>query len=154
MADQFHCSNSEQNFQQEKDYYIYLVKFSTDRIKVGITSSINKRLKYYKQEAARHGMSIDCIEYHLIMGDKEAALALEKQICKDYRRASVKNHREWFKGDSSLYHYISGRIHQLTIIEFNEFIRDDGYKPGDATKDLLAVNFSYAAYIGLFGGGK
>lgn len=133
-----------------KEYYVYLVLFSTNRIKVGVTGNINKRIKYYKQEAARHGMRIERTEHYLIMGDKEAALALEKRICKEYRRAAVRNHREWFRGDVYLYFYISGRAHQLTVIEKNEFLRCEDYEPDVLANDLLAFDFSLSAYITKF----
>lgn len=101
----------------EKDYYVYLIRFSNDRIKVGITSDLDKRFSYYKQEARRHDLRIDQNESYLILAGKKAALEIESIICKEYKKISINKHREWFKGDYLMFIFVTCRIQQISSYE-------------------------------------
>lgn len=82
---------------------IYVVKFSDDRIKVGITGNVRKRMSYYTQEAQRNRVSHltwwACKPFHC----KRDALKAERVLCRVLADAAIPRHREWFNGTSKDY---------------------------------------------------
>lgn len=81
-----------------KKCFLYVVFFSDERLKVGITSDLKKRMRCYRSEAQRN--KIDNVFWWAgaAYENKETALSAERLMCKTYSEFSIPGHREWFHG--------------------------------------------------------
>ena len=74
----------------------------TKRIKVGVTSNFAERLKYYRQESARHDLGYVNGEAFLPL-PAVLARGIEADICRALKPGVIPGHREWFLGDGDTY---------------------------------------------------
>ena len=84
-----------------KKCFLYVVLFSDDRLKVGITSDLKKRMRCYRSEAQRNQINNVFWWAGAAYENKETALAAERLMCKTYAEFSIRGHREWFHGGSN-----------------------------------------------------
>lgn len=88
----------EQTVREEKPTALYAVMFADQRIKVGISGNVPKRMTYYVQEARRNRVT------HLTwwackpFATKAGALRAEGVLCRVMSSAALPSHREWFEG--------------------------------------------------------
>lgn len=137
----------EHHCDEENKFYVYLIMFSNNRIKIGVTGNLKKRFSYYKQEAVRHDLKIVRQESHYIVHGKSAAFDIESIVCREYKNASIKNHREWFIGDRLMYVFLCSRVQQLASFETASFFNffDIGYD--EWAKDVFfRKDFSFSGY--------
>lgn len=85
---------------QLRNYVVWYPQ--TNRIKVGVTSNFKERLKYYRQESARHDLGYVGGES---LAPLHAGLArcIEADICRALKSCAIPGHREWFLGDGNTY---------------------------------------------------
>lgn len=99
--------------ENQKKYAVYVVHFSNDRIKVGISSQVHERMKYYAQEARRNGVEFvtwwSCKEFD----SKSIALFTERILCNELREGAIHRHREWFYGGSKAFAAVIGAVERL-----------------------------------------
>lgn len=79
--------------------HLYVVHFSDDRIKVGITSDVTRRMSCYRQEAARHDINAVVWWASAPFATKDAALLAERILCRTYSDFRLPRHREWIRGN-------------------------------------------------------
>jgi predicted GIY-YIG superfamily endonuclease len=95
-----------------KTHSVYAVHFSDNRIKVGVTSSVVRRMAYYAQEARRN--RVDSLTWWscapLSYGD---ALCIEKHFCRQMRECSMPRHREWFDGDAAAFGSVLSALERM-----------------------------------------
>lgn len=86
-----------------KTYSNYVIYFpSTQRLKIGVTGNFKSRVKFYRQEAARHGLGyVACSRGELQY--KTVARLVEQSICDAMKPAAMPKTREWFEGDEALF---------------------------------------------------
>lgn len=76
-------------------YFNYLVLFSDETIKTGVSSKPIHRLQDYCQEASSHHLKV--IDFFLTSPtDKKTALKVESSLCKFYDYKAINGHRERF----------------------------------------------------------
>lgn len=124
------------------DYRLYVVRFSDDRIKVGISSDVVRRMTYYKQEARRNDVQgigwWACAPFSC----KAEALRAERIVCNACAALVIPRHREWFRGDVTYYAALIDAIEQLRSAM--------GKETGLAAKDLPYLGMhGYAFNLGL-----
>lgn len=82
---------------------VYVIFFSNNRIKVGITKNFKKRMSAYSQEVKRNGIefasSFGCIPFI----NHQHALRLERHICSELSASRINKQREWFSGDAGMF---------------------------------------------------
>lgn len=97
-----------------KKFYVYLIRFSTGKIKIGVTGNLSQRLKYYHQEMVRHCATIETYQVLAKFDEKISALWLERNLCKFFNKTSIT--REWFCGEESLFSRIESYSYALCEI--------------------------------------
>lgn len=80
---------------------LYVVRFTDDRVKIGISANVKKRMSYYMQEARRN--DVDGIVWwaSTAFDRKESALLAERALCQAFKPHVIAGHREWFRADSA-----------------------------------------------------
>lgn len=85
---------------------VYILWLSNDRLKVGFTSNIDKRMTYYRQEARRHGIKYgywwSCAGFR----DRREAQFMERVVLIRFGGMQMHGTREWFRCDSKTYQEI------------------------------------------------
>ena len=95
-------------------HVVYVIRFSHDRIKVGRTANVEKRLAYYKQEGRRNGFEV--IRHFQTAPLPNAMLAkVLERICLRWAVNAVgcralNRHREWFAGGENSYNMLIDRV--------------------------------------------
>ena len=121
------------------NYRIYAVYFSDNRVKIGITSDADQRMRYYSQECRRNRVSWfgwwASAEF-----SKQSALLAERTICRAYSDLAMLGHREWFDGDSNLYTSVIESAEQLRVAlrEDHEVVSDIPYQGRQGQWGILA----------------
>lgn len=96
-----------------QDTYNYVAYFpQTGRIKVGITSNLQKRISYYRQEARRHDLG----NVTFTCGRKQykgLARTVETELCRALKPWSVPRHREWFVGDYEAFEKVTALTRRM-----------------------------------------
>lgn len=85
---------------QLRNYVVWYPQ--TNRIKVGVTSNFAERIKYYRQESARHDLGFVAGEALLPL-PAGLARCIESDICRALKPNVIAGHREWFLGDGKTY---------------------------------------------------
>ena len=81
------------------DHVVYAIHFDDKRIKVGVTSNIQKRLRYYVQEARRNRVE-GLTWWASSPAPKSLAYLIERHFCRRNKAIAMPSHREWFDGVS------------------------------------------------------
>ncbi|MDQ6960708.1 MAG: GIY-YIG nuclease family protein [Mariprofundaceae bacterium] len=76
---------------------VYVIEFSDDRIKIGITKDARERVRYYEQEATRNYVQYFTWWACKPFKCKSLALYVEREICRQLSGFSIPRHREWFR---------------------------------------------------------
>lgn len=78
---------------------LYVVRFTDDRVKIGISANVKKRMSYYAQEARRN--DVDGIVWWASSAftSKEGALLAERVMCRAYKEHAIAGHREWIRAN-------------------------------------------------------
>ena len=123
-----------------KKCFLYVVLFSDERLKVGISSDLKKRMKCYRSEAQRN--QIDNVFWWAgaAYENKVTALMAERLMCKTYAEFAVRGHREWFHGGSDGY---------KTLMQTAEHIRALLGSESDSEKDALPYMAKTGHFVGL-----
>lgn len=82
---------------QQREYAVYVVKFSDHRIKIGISANVRARMKYYKQEITRNRVENATWRSCKPFTDKQTALYAERTICGLLKDKAITGMREWFR---------------------------------------------------------
>ena len=109
-----------------RTHVVYAVRFSDDRIKVGITANAKKRMSYYAQEAPPNRVN------HLVWWAcaptfKRFAMIMEKHLCSELRPQSIPGHREWFIGDTEEFG---------VVVKAIEIMREKSAMKGEVVEEL------------------
>jgi len=124
----------------KKKCFLYVVFFSDERLKVGITSDLKKRMRCYRSEAQRN--QIDQVFWWAgaAYENKETALAAERLMCKTYAEFSIRGHREWFYGSSKGFSALLDTAGQIRSLIGGE---------SDKDKEFLPYMGSNGCFVGL-----
>lgn len=79
----------------KKLYFNYLVLFSDETIKTGVSSQPIHRLQDYYQEASSHHLKV-CDFYITSPTHKKISLEVESEFCKFYDYLAIEGHKERF----------------------------------------------------------
>lgn len=93
-------------------YSVYAVHFADNRIKIGTTGDVPKRMSYYAQEARRNRVE-HLTWWSCAPMEKWRALLVERHFCREMRDLSMVGHREWFEGDSAAFASVIGALDRL-----------------------------------------
>src|SRR5690349_18341888 len=79
-------------------YRLYVVRFSDNRIKIGISGDVQTRMDCFIQEARRS--KIDHVTWWACapLSSKRVALLVKKGLRRSYSDKSIPTHRDWLLG--------------------------------------------------------
>lgn len=83
---------------QAKPHSLYVIHFDDNRIKVGISRQIHRRMAYYKQEARRNRVRGFTWWATAPFARRDVAARAEKVLCRVLANAAIEGHREWIEG--------------------------------------------------------
>lgn len=92
---------------------LYAIHFDDNRVKVGVTSNITKRMSYYAQEGRRNRLSGFTWFAAGGLHTKSDALLLERVLCNALKDLAIQGHREWIEGDAKMFGEVISAISQL-----------------------------------------
>ena len=95
-----------------KTHCLYAVHFSDDRIKVGVTADVAKRMRYYVQESRRNRVE-HLTWWSCAPMSKELALIVERHFCREMSSLALACHREWFDGDWAAFASVIAALERL-----------------------------------------
>lgn len=116
------------NYESNRSHAVYVVYFSDDRIKVGLTANVRKRMRYFAQEARRNRVE-HLVWYACAPTRKSFARSIETHFCREMRPCAIAGHREWFIGDTSAFGAVINAIDRLReeFAENDEAVADLGF---------------------------
>lgn len=94
---------------------LYVVMFSDQRIKIGISGDVSKRMTYYTQEAQRNRVSYLTWWACKPFARRSDALEAERVLCHSLAAAAMPRHREWFDALSSDFPFVIKLADELRL---------------------------------------
>lgn len=92
---------------------VYAICFDDNRIKVGVTANVLKRMRYFAQEARRNRVSGFTWFSAGGFRSKENALLCERVLCRTLASDAMPGHREWVEGGAKDFEFVLSAIAQL-----------------------------------------
>lgn len=101
-------------------YRLYVVRFTDDRVKIGISADVKKRMSYYAQEARRN--DVDGIVWwaSTAFAGKDSALLAERVLCRAFKPHAIRGHREWLRANTDGFAAVIDSVETLRVAMGNE----------------------------------
>lgn len=98
------------------DTFNYVVMFSNNNVKTGITKNPFSRLQNYVQESLRSDIFLSGY-YITPPSEKTTALQIEKSLCAQFEQYKISSLKEWFSGNDHKYPSFFGHQFSFALIE-------------------------------------